>query len=431
LRQVEHLLPILFAFLLRYLTWPQAVGLAFCAFLYGTFVSGRFWPPTQRPAEKQAGFSAGKIIYAASILGLILWFPHEPWIVAAVWTNLSVGDAVSNLVGRHFGRARLPWNREKTWLGLSGAFISASVVGLVLLLWTGLPGSHPFALASLYSVSCAVICSLAETLPLPVDDNLTLCLAGAAWLGWLANASWPDHWDWSALGIGLAICILAAAIAKLLRTVSWGGLFWGILFGSIIYFSLGARGFSLLATFFVLGSLFSKIGYRRKSLEGLAQEDQGQRSGRHVWGKGAAALMAALAGLFMADKRLALLAYVAALCASLYDTTATELGQLLGKRPVLLAGLKPVPRGTPGAVSLAGSLLGLAAGAIIAGEGYCLGLIGPWGTVWSLAAAAVAAHLEGVLASRGPGPPASGSWMNVFHTTVAMIIALILARIRL
>jgi uncharacterized protein (TIGR00297 family) len=433
LRQVEHLFPISFAFLLKFLSWPQALAMAFCALLYGAFISGRFWPPTQRPEEKQAGFSPGKVIYAISIIGLILLFPDEMYIVAAVWANLSVGDAVSNLVGRNFGRARLPWNREKTWLGLFGALVSSSMVAFLLILWTGFPTAqrHPVILALIYAVSCASVCSFTETLPLPIDDNLTICLAGAAWLGWLTRASWPESWNWRALGAGLAICILAAAVAWLLKTVSLSGVFWGIPVGSVIYFSLGPRGFTLLATFFVLGSLFSRMGYKRKHLVGVAQDNWGRRSGRHIWGKGVAAFMAAIAALFMVHKELALLAYVAALSTSLFDTTATELGQLLGKRPVSMATLKPVPRGTPGAVSLAGSSLGLAAGAIIVGEGYVFGLVTLWGALWAMAAAVIAAHLEGYLVSRHSAAPVSGAWMNALHTTVAMLIALVLARIRL
>src|SRR5437867_12626639 len=52
LRQLEHLAPIAFAFLLRFLTWEQALVFAFVAVLYAAFVSPRLFRVTQRPEEQ-------------------------------------------------------------------------------------------------------------------------------------------------------------------------------------------------------------------------------------------------------------------------------------------------------------------------------------------------------------------------------------------
>jgi len=51
LRQLEHLAPIAFAFLLRFLTWEQALIFAFVAVLYAAFVSPRLFRVTQRPNQ--------------------------------------------------------------------------------------------------------------------------------------------------------------------------------------------------------------------------------------------------------------------------------------------------------------------------------------------------------------------------------------------
>jgi uncharacterized protein (TIGR00297 family) len=407
------------------------MALAVAALGYGVFVSPRLLRKTRRPDEEVRVYSPGKAAYALSVLGLLVVFPGDMYIVGAVWANLSVGDAASNLIGRNFGKKRLPWNGEKTWLGTVAAFLLSALAGAILMRWIGLPaGTHnPAATAWSYSVSLSLVCSLVETLPLPVDDNFTICLAGGAFMGFVTQAAWPPHWSWPAAGIGFLISAGAALLARMLKTVSVGGALWGTLMGSVVYVALGATGFILLGTFFILGSLFSKIGYARKETAGIAQPNRGMRSGRHVWGKGLAALLAALAALFLADDSRIMLAFVAALATSLCDTTATELGQLYGKRAVLLTNLAPVPRGTAGAVSIEGSLLGLLAAIGIASMGYAFRFVTSWGVLWAVTAAVLATHLESYLVSSRRQSKVNGPLMNGFHTTLAMLLAVLLSRI--
>ncbi|NWG13665.1 MAG: DUF92 domain-containing protein [Acidobacteria bacterium] len=426
LRQLEHAAPIGFAFLLRYLTWPQALALALLAVAYAALISTRLWPSASRPGEAERGFSPGKLAYALSVFSLVLLFPREQHIVVTVWANLSVGDAVSNVVGRRFGRARLPWNAEKSWAGSAAALAASTLAALALLAWTGFPapGGSLWTRAWLYAVTTSLVCSLIESVPLPVDDNIAICAAGAPFMVWLSHASRPDPLDVCALGTGAAICVSAALAAYRFKTISAGGAASAVIQGTLVFYSLRLPGFALLVTFFVLGSAFSKLGYRQKDEWGIAQADGARRAARHVWGKGFAAFAAAFAALFVPDSRPAEIAFVAAVAASLYDTTATELGQLWGNRPVLIPSFRPVPRGTRGAVSLEGTILGLLSATLLAAEGVILGLVTGWEGVWVVAAAALAANLESYLAAR-PAKRASGPLMNAFHTCVAMLVALV------
>ncbi len=412
--------------MLRYLNWPQALACALLAVLYAVFVSTRLWPSARRQGERERGFSPGKLSYAASVFCLVLLFPGEDYIVVAVWANLSVGDAVSNVVGRRFGSARLPWNGDKSWAGTLSAFVASTPVALLLLVWTGFPAPADlfWARAWLYAVSTSLVCSLVESVPLPIDDNITVCAAGAPFLAWLSHASWPGPPDLRTSAAGVAICITAALAAYTLKTVTPGGAVSGVIQGTVVFYSFGFPGFALLATFFLLGSAFSKLGYRRKHALGLAQADSGRRASPHVWGKGFAAFAAGVASLFLSGRRLASIAFVSALSASMYDTTATELGQLYGRRPVLIPTLRQVPRGTPGAVSLEGSVLGLLSAVVLAAEAAIVGFVTAREALWAIVAATVAANLESYLASRSPGR-ASGPLMNAFHTCVAMLLSLL------
>ncbi|MBW1696385.1 MAG: hypothetical protein JRK26_06275 [Deltaproteobacteria bacterium] len=182
-RQIEHMLPLGFAFLLRYLTLTQAVLCCVAALAYGLFISPGINRSGMREEEVARGFSIGKACYALVVLALILIFRNRMHIAAGAWAVLSLGDATSNLAGRAWGRKKLPWSRDKTWIGLA-AFVFPSWAGsLVLVCWTA--GGLGLALPAVWVVVAG--CGLAaaagavvESLPLPVDDNITSPLAAAA-----------------------------------------------------------------------------------------------------------------------------------------------------------------------------------------------------------------------------------------------------------
>jgi uncharacterized protein (TIGR00297 family) len=60
---------------------------------------------------------------------------------------------------------------------------------------------------------------------------------------------------------------------------------------------------------------------------------------------------------------------LAALAEAAADTVSSEIGQVLGGRPRMITTLRAVEPGTDGAVSIAGTLAGLLAAAIVAGAG--------------------------------------------------------------
>ena len=303
----------------------------------------------------------------------------------------------------------------------------------MLILWTGLPGGIPAppALALWFAAATSLACTVVESIPLPIDDNVAICISGGAFLAWLSQASVPGHLDYQVFGAALLVSVSLGAVALIIRGISRTGFFSGILLGTVVYYAFGIAGFLVLAGFFFFGTLFTKLGYKRKSSLGAAQPDGSRRSATNVWGKGIAGLLAAAAALFLRDPSVARLAFVAAMAASLADTTATELGLLAGGRPFLLTTRKRVPPGTRGAISLAGSFSGALAALAMAAAGYGLGLVSSRGMAWAVVAAVLSTHLESLLASRGGSSAASGPVMNAFHTVVAALVAVLLGRIGL
>ncbi len=181
-RQLEHILPLGFAFLLPWLSLTQAVLACVGAAVYGLFVSSKVNRAGVRDNEKKRGWSVGKLSYAVVVLALVLLFRERIHLACGGWAVLALGDSISNIAGRAWGRTMIPWSAKCTWVG-SGFYVAASWIGsTVLVLWavsvTGyvLPSFNTVVAACL---GASVVAALVETLPIPIDDNLTSPLAAA------------------------------------------------------------------------------------------------------------------------------------------------------------------------------------------------------------------------------------------------------------
>lgn len=184
-RQLEHMVPVAFALLLRWIPlWLAALSAALSV-VYGAFVSPRLFPRTLREDERRRGFSPGKITYGAVVLALILVFREERfYIVVGAWALLGIGDGMANLVGRTWGRAKVPWNRQKSWEGVAGFVVFSALAAAFLIWWVSArPEScHHFRLlhSLLLGLAMAVVGGLVETVKFPyVNDNVTVPAAGA------------------------------------------------------------------------------------------------------------------------------------------------------------------------------------------------------------------------------------------------------------
>jgi len=160
-RKLEHVAPIAFAFLLKYLPIWLAVVLAVISVIYGVVGSRLLVKGTMRPDEQARGYSLGKIAYGAMVLLLILIFHarQNMWIVAGAWAIMAFGDAAANLAGVAWGKRKLPWNRDKSWAG-SAAFVICGVLGCALLIawFSWKEGREAFGKARGMNCSCSCSC---------------------------------------------------------------------------------------------------------------------------------------------------------------------------------------------------------------------------------------------------------------------------------
>jgi uncharacterized membrane protein len=117
----------------------------------------------------------------------------------------------------------------------------------------------------------------------------------------------------------------------------------------------GWEGYGFLLLFYLLANGSTYVGASRKERLDIAEPDGGRRATGSVFSKG---LYPALFALVSPVALTASLAVYAA------DTVASEIGKLSRARPWVLCGRRRCDAGTPGAVSLSGSLAGVAVAAL-------------------------------------------------------------------
>lgn len=403
-RKVVHIAVGAIAFAVVYLgPWWSAlcavVAIAFNVFALPRVGGKQLW----RSSDEARGYPIGIVLYPTAVLALILVFHQRLEIAAAMWGILAFGDGLASLVGMTVGGPKIPWNPRKTWSGTFAYVLFGATGATILLQWTA-PGRYTLEVALAVAVATAIVSALVESLAIGLDDNISVPIVGGAvmwglllgvegWQSWWA-AAWPQQ---IAAAIGVNILFALAGYAT--RGVDRSGAIAGFVIGATIWAFLDWRGYLLLLAFFVIGTSCTKIGYRRKAAANLAQEGGGRRSARHAIanaGCGAfCAIVAATAGGPWATVFAA--AFAGAFATAAADTAGSEIGQLWGRRTFLVTTLRPVPRGTQGAVSLEGTFASLVAAALIAALGASTALF-CWYTAMLVAAAGfLGAMIESVI----------------------------------
>ena len=233
----------------------------------------------------------------------------------------------------------------------------------------------------------------------------------------------------TAVALNTILIAVAGIIPKKLLT------FYGYLnawvLGVIVWGTLGWRGYVVVMFYFLVGSAVTKIGITEKEAAGIAEKRSGVRGPENVWGSALTATVCALGTLLVAtpSKELLILAYVASFATKLSDTSASEVGKAYGKSTFLITTLKPVPRGTEGAVSLEGTVAGVIASIAIAMVGYGVGMIDLWGVLWCVLAAFIATNIESLIGAtlQDDTPWLTNEVVNFINTTVGAIAAMALA----
>jgi len=383
-RKAVHIGSSAFGLLLRWLNFWQAALCAIAAFLFNWLVLPRIGgKKLYRSDDEHRGYPIGILLYPISVLLLILLFPNRLYIAAASWAIMGWGDGSASIFGRKFGHKKIPWNPNRSYAG-SLAFLVLGGTGAVFFtrfVWHDAP--EP---AIWYTIAvpllAAFLATIIETVPVGIDDNLTVPLSAGFFL-WALYQIQPQmihtrqdlilhNLLWGAL-INLAF----GGTAYAMRVVRLSGFIGGFVVGTLIYTFGGYQLYLVLITFFVLGTGATKFGYARKKALGVAQEKGGARGWENAVANCSVAGFLALLAMLVSEHRSMILiaGFFGAFATAAADTVSSEIGQVLGKHPILITTLRPVPVGTEGAISLEGTFAGIVASMVLCGVGVLLNVI--------------------------------------------------------
>ena len=218
-RQWIHIGSGLFALLLRVIPWWQATALAALALLFNLVLLPRIGGRRlYRPADEARGVPLGILLYPLSVLLLTLTFPSRLDIVAAAWGILACGDGAATLVGR---ASRLNAETQSTQRNLShGPLRTLRTLRSNVGSCRGTPRRRSPARSrsscsarwrasrspggcgrrsrrcrrwpsrSLAPIAAALAAAFVETIPVRLDDNVSVPAAAGAVL-WVASLMTP------------------------------------------------------------------------------------------------------------------------------------------------------------------------------------------------------------------------------------------------
>jgi uncharacterized protein (TIGR00297 family) len=401
-RKLVHISMLGFAFLLPVLTWVQAAGCAILALLFNLFLLPRLALDLRKRPAQESGTSVwtGIVMYPVSVLALILLFRHHMHVVASAWAIMALGDGMASVSGESLRGPALPWNPAKRWSGFVAFVMAGGFGAYVLARWVA--PTLPADKVLLVSFAGALVGALVESVPIRLDDNISVPLVSGAFLfcAYLVertalggNLPYLQRRILLAAGVNAFFALLALS----LKMVNRSGAIAGFLLGVGVYLGYGWRSFLILFTFFVLGSVATRLGYASKARRGVAERRGGARSWREASANTLAGAFFAILAITTHHEAAFLVALVAAFAEAAGDTVSSEIGQWLSRRAYLITTFKPVPAGENGGISLGGTLAGLAASGIVAGMGWGLDLCGPGGAAIALGAGFAGNLLDSVL----------------------------------
>ena len=435
-RQWVHVGSAAFAFLLRGLTWWQAAALAGTALVFNLLVLPRIGGRRlYRPVDHARGFPIGIVLYPLAVLLLVVAFSTRLDIAAAAWGILAFGDGAATLTGRRVGGRRWPWNQDKTVAGTIGFALFGGIGAVALACWTrpAVTPMPPWSFANLAPLAAAVVAALVETIPVRLDDNVSVpaAAAGVLWLASLmtrASAVSSGPAVVSALPWAIAANAAVAWIGHRARTVSASGAIVGAAIGIAVYAGAGRSAWLLLLATFIVASVASRMGLQRKVLLDIAEDRGGRRGAGNAIANCGVAVVAAVAASTTPDAVGALIALTAALVAGGSDTVASEIGKAWGRSTFLVTSFGRVKAGTPGAMSLEGTAAGVIAAFGLAALAVWLGLIDGSTIVAVVVGATAGALVESVLAATLEEPGiVNNDMLNFINTAVAAVVALAIA----
>ncbi len=299
----------------------------------------------------------GTVYFPLSFLILVLWFwEKDPAILISSMLIMALGDPVASWVGesRLKPRTYRVWTDTKSLQGSLAMFFTAylmSVFGMYFGRLT-LGGEAGLAQIAFYSLFVAAYATMSETVSHQGTDNLTVPLGAGLMLDFMFHSEIAMVHQ---LMLWMVITTAIAWLAYRMKSLSLSGAVGAWLLGTIVFGIGGTAWMIPMAAFFILSSLFSKLGKKHKEILNKIFEKGSNRDFFQVYANGGIA-GAATVLYYFTENELWFVAFLGSLAAATADTWGTELGTFSKKMPRSILNFKPVPMGTSGGLSFIGTV---------------------------------------------------------------------------
>ena len=121
----------------------------------------------------------GPLFYGIVFVALTVIYWKDSPIGMVALMLMCGGDGLADVVGRRWGKAKLPWAPGKSWIGSLGMFLGGWIFALFIL-WVFVSAGVFAAPFSAYFPTLTIIAlvgTIVESLPLKDVDNITVTLA--------------------------------------------------------------------------------------------------------------------------------------------------------------------------------------------------------------------------------------------------------------
>lgn len=289
---------------------------------------------------------------------LLLWDSHI-WILQTSMLVMGIGDSLAALAGSAFGSRHIEHltKSPKTVEGSLTMFVSSLVLLSVLLFvfqsgFSGGFAGKPAWMIIAFAVLLALIATAVEALLSHGLDNFFIPVS-VAYVLYLIDVNRLVTMEGFLLG-GLFALFIALFSIKV-KFLDNSGATATFLLGATI-FGIGGLAWTVpMLTFYLLSSILSKLGRKRKAKFDLVFEKGSQRDAGQVYANGGIAWIMMVVYSLTSDPAV-FFAYLGTLAAVQADTWATEIGTMWpNPKARLITTFKSVPVGTSGGVSIPGT----------------------------------------------------------------------------
>lgn len=321
--------------------------------------------------------SYGTVFYPLALALLLLFYwENHPLILVISMLILAFADPLAATVGQRIKNPsiyRLA-NDPKSLEGSAAMFLATTLLVFIMLGFSARLFPDYIAVSAWQnlwiSLLIGILAAVCEAISSYGSDNLTVPVGVGFFLHFmLTRLDSPASGENIQLTIGLVLAALVAFSTYRLHFLSESGAVGTFLLGTVV-FGIGGWKFSIpILVFFILSSLLSKLGKRRKQKLAQTYQKSSRRDlGQVIANGGLAGALVIFWNFYRADSIFYL--YLASLASVTADTWATEIGFFSKVLPRLILNFKPVPSGTSGGLTILGTTASLVGAALIAVSGW-------------------------------------------------------------